>query len=199
VLVLVGLLAALAVLVPRGVRMLRRPLPEAERERAAVRADENAPAADRQIAVKLFFQAADRRGLAVEDREVAFSNDLTRQVRLVVEELIKGPGNGLGPTLPAETKVREVFVSPKGVAYVDLSQDVARVTPGGSEAEMITVYSLVNTLTANFPALRRVQILVEDRPVPTLAGHIDVSRPLPPDMTLLAGAAPGGRASGGAQ
>ncbi len=191
VVALVGLLGALAVLLPRGVRMLRRPLPETEREQAAAPAEDGKPAADRQISVKLFFQAGDRRGLAIEDREVPFSNELPRQVRLVVEELIKGPTGGLLPTLAAGTRVLEVFVSPQGVAYVDLSQEAARVLPGGSEAEMITVYSLVNTLTANFPALRRVQILVEDRPVPTLAGHIDVSRPLPPDMTLLAGMAPG--------
>jgi hypothetical protein len=32
----------------------------------------------------------------------------------------------------------------------------------------------------------RVQILVDDRPVTSLAGHTDLSRPLAPDMTLLA-------------
>jgi len=58
--------------------------------------------------------------------------------------------------------------------------------PGGSKAELLTVYSLVNTVVANFPAVARVQLLVEDRPVDSFAGHIDVSRPLLPDMTLLA-------------
>ena len=57
---------------------------------------------------------------------------------------------------------------------------------GGSEAELITVYSVVNSLTVNFPAIKRVQILVEDKPRPTLWGHVDLTRPLPPDMTLLA-------------
>jgi hypothetical protein len=49
---------------------------------------------------------------------------------------------------------------------------------------------VVNTLTANFPAVRRVQLLLDDRPSPTLAGHVDLSRPLPSDMTLLAGSTP---------
>jgi len=48
------------------------------------------------------------------------------------------------------------------------------------------VYSIVNSLVANFPAARRVQILVEDRVVTSLAGHVDLSRPLPADMTLVA-------------
>jgi hypothetical protein len=29
------------------------------------------------------------------------------------------------------------------------------------------------------------QILVEDKPVRTLAGHVDLARPLGPDMTFL--------------
>ena len=40
--------------------------------------------------MKLFFQAADRRGLAIEERPVAFSSDLARQLQAVVEELVKG-------------------------------------------------------------------------------------------------------------
>jgi hypothetical protein len=44
----------------------------------------------------------------------------------------------------------------------------------------------VNSLAANFPAVRRVQILIDDRPAQTLAGHVDLLRPLRPDMTLLA-------------
>jgi hypothetical protein len=35
-----------------------------------------------------------------------------------------------------------------------------------------------------------VQILVADQVVPSLGGHIDLSRPLPPDMTLIALPAP---------
>ena len=50
----------------------------------------------------------------------------------------------------------------------------------------MTVYSVVNSLVTNFPAVSRVQILVEDRMVSSFAGHVDLSRPLPPDMTLVA-------------
>ena len=43
---------------------------------------------------------------------------------------------------------------------------------------MFTVYSLVNTLTDNLPAISAVQILVDGREVDTLAGHVDLRRPL---------------------
>ena len=58
--------------------------------------------------------------------------------------------------------------------------------PGGSLSELLTVYSVVNSLVVNFPAVSRVQILVEDHMVTSLAGHVDLSRPLPADMTLVA-------------
>jgi spore germination protein GerM len=106
-----------------------------------------------------------------------------------VEELAKGSRIGLVATLPPETKVLEVFVTARGVAYVDLSKDARDGLTGGSDAEMRTVYSVVDSLTASFPSIARVQLLIENEAVSTLAGHVDLSRPLPPDMTLLAAAA----------
>ena len=108
------------------------------------------------------------------------------QLRGVVEELVHGSKIGLGPTLAPDTKVLDVFVTARGIAYVDLSQEVVAGHSGGSEAERMTIYSVVNTLSTSFPAVKRVQILVEDKPAQTLAGHIDLTRPLPPDMTVLA-------------
>ena len=75
-----------------------------------------------------------------------------------------------------------------GVAYVDLSQEVIPVDVAGTDAELLTVYSIVNTLTVNFPVVTRVQIIVGDQAVTTLAGHVDLSRPLAPNMALLAAA-----------
>jgi spore germination protein GerM len=202
---LLALLGVVAFTAPRWSSLLVRSLPGAEEEGTAV-AETPAPAAEeaaapveRQINVKLFFQAADRRGLAIEERPVAFSSDLSRQLHAVVEELVKGSRSGLVATLVPETRVLHVFASAKGVAYVDLSKEAAQVQPGGSEAELVTVYSVVNSLAANFPAIKRVQILIEDRPAPTLAGHVDLTRPLRPDMTLLASAPLRPAGAGGTQ
>ncbi len=143
-------------------------------------------AAGRRISVRLYFEAPDREGLLPEEREVAFSADLARQLRTVVEELAKGSTTGLVPTLPAGTRVLEVFVQARGVACVDLSSEATSGLPGGSKAELLTVYSVVNTIVTNFPAVSRVRIVVNDQPVTSLGGHVDLSRPLPPDMTLVA-------------
>jgi hypothetical protein len=47
------------------------------------------------------------------------------------------------------------------------------------------VYAIVNAVTANLPAIQRVQLLVEGKEVDTIAGHVDVRRPLERDATLL--------------
>ncbi len=78
-----------------------------------------------------------------------------------------------------------MFVSARGVAYLDFSPEARQAVAGGSKSELLVVYSIVNSVTANFPAVKKVQILVEDKPVRTLAGHVDLSRPLGPDMTFL--------------
>ena len=193
---LVSLLALVTLTAPRWARFLTRPVGGAAEEDSAESApaggapakEEAAPEVERKINVKLFFQAADRPGLVIEERAVTFSTDLSKQLRGVVEELVRGSKIGLGATLAPSTKVLDVFVTPRGVAYVDLSKEAVAGHPGGSEAELMTVYSVVNSLTTSFPAVRRVQILVEDRPAETLAGHVDLTRPLPPDMTVLAAA-----------
>lgn len=191
---LAGLLATAALTAPRWAAFLRSPAAATEAEEPAGEempgALADAASRGRRISVRLYFEAPDREGLLPEEREVAFSPDLAQQVRTVVEELAKGSTTGLLPTLPPGTRVLEVFVQARGVACVDLSAE-AMALPGGSRGELITVYSVVNTIVTNFPAVSRVQIVVDDKPVTSLGGHIDLSRPLPPDMTLVALPAPG--------
>jgi hypothetical protein len=186
---LVALLAAVSLTAPRWSALLREPLVvfdggDAEVDSGAAPLPLDGVDTGRRISVRLYFEAPSGEGLVSEEREIAFSEELTTQLRTVVEELVRGPTGGLVPTLPPGTRVVEVFVTARGVAYVNLSGEATGL-PGGSRAELLTVYSVVNSLVVNFPAVSRVQILVEDRLAPSFAGHVDVSRPLPADMTLV--------------
>jgi spore germination protein GerM len=196
---LVGLVATVGLTSPRWSALLRSPAgpPEPDESVAAETTpaeSEPAQAAAvdpaRRISVRLYFEADDRDGLLPEERDIAFSPDLAQQIHTVVEELAKGPTSGLVRTLPEGTRVLEVFVQAHGVACVSLSSEVASGLPGGSRAELLTVYSVVNTIVTNFPAVSRVQLVVNDQLTRSLGGHVDISRPLPPDMTLVALAAP---------
>ncbi|HEY8233500.1 MAG TPA: GerMN domain-containing protein [Vicinamibacteria bacterium] len=191
---LASLAAAVALTSPRWSMLLRSPAPAAEDAapgEAGAETPEPEPLAGatdpaRRISVRLYFEAADKDGLLPEERDVAFSPDLAQQLRTVVEELAKGPTSGLVPTLPQGTRVIDVFVLAHGVACVSLSGEIAAGLPGGSRAELLTVYSIVNTIVTNFPAVSRVQLVLNDQLATTLAGHVDLGRPLPPDMTLVA-------------
>lgn len=176
---------------PRWSRLLRQAGPVLEDDADALvveptPASAHSPEVQRTINVKLFFERADNAGLAIEERTVPYSADLARQVELVIRELVAGSKAGHLAPLPAETQVLNAFVTGRGVAYVNVSKPAFTAPQGGTRSELLSVYALVDTLAANFPAINRVQVLVEDQPADTLNGHIDLARPLPPDMTLLA-------------
>jgi sporulation and spore germination protein len=189
VLFLLGL--GLAFTAPRWARFLREPAGSVDDDLAAGASaggtrPEGGPEVRRTISVKLYFPSAETGGLLAEEREVPFSGDLSRQVRHVLEELVKGPKTGLLGALPPETKILEIFVTARGVAYVDVSKEIQPLPSLGAQGELLSVYALVDSVVSNFPAVKRVQILVEDKPIATLGGHVDLSRPLLPDMTFLA-------------
>ncbi len=198
-LVLLGL--GLALSAPRWARFLREPVASLEDEIlgevARAKGEEGEEKEGRRtISVKLYFPDAEQGGLLGEDREVPFSPDAALQIRSVIEELLKGPRTALLPAFSPATRVLEVFVNARGVAYVDLSPEVRPLPGPGSQEELLSVYALVNSVVANFPVVKRVQLLVDDKPVATLGGHVDLSRPLLPDMTFLVRPSPSPSPSG---
>lgn len=102
----------------------------------------------------------------------------------LLDDLIQGPGlPGLERILPAETKV--LGYSRQGhVLYVNFSHHLRADHPGGSRAELLTVYGIVNTLVET-DGIEQVQILVEYEPLDTLAGHVQLQKPLKGDYTML--------------
>jgi spore germination protein GerM len=144
--------------------------------RAAATATEQV--ATRRIRATLFFVSEDGARLVPIEREVPYGDGLLEQARRIVEAEIGPAPAPLLSALPAGTKLRAVYVSEQGVAFVDFSRELVAAHPGGSLNELLTVYSVVDALTANLPAVRAVQLLVDGREVDTLAGHVDLRRPL---------------------
>jgi spore germination protein GerM len=137
-----------------------------------------------KTAVTLYFPSNDGVYLRAETREIRSLPERMALMREVVEELIRGPRTGLTPSFPAGARVKGVFIDDKGTAYINFSAELQTEYPGGAWTETLTIYSLTNTLTEDFPEVRKVQILVEGSAVPTLAGHIDTSRPFGPRPAL---------------
>lgn len=154
------------------------------------------PAA-RKISATLYYVAEDGQRLVPAQRDVLFGATTTEQARYLMEAQLEPAPAGLSNALPSGVTVGTVFVAENGDAYVDFGPELRQQHPGGSLNEIFTVYTIVNTLTTNLPAVKAVQILVGGHEVDTLAGHVDLRRPLPRSEQWLqaptpaAGAAPG--------
>lgn len=136
--------------------------------------------------VDLYFADVTGRRLAIERREVA-GEDRGDLILKVLEELIRGPQDTTRiRTLPETTQLRTVFFRDETV-WVDLDSAVRDEHPGGTWTEVLAVYSIVNTLVENFSDINHVQILIEGVEGETLAGHVDISRPLASRIQLLSG------------
>jgi len=141
-------------------------------------ADTTAPGDARKITATLFFVSEDGMSLVGVQREVAFGESVLDQARqIVVSQLATAPPP-LVSAIPPDTKLRALYMTEQGDAFVDLSADVRTRHTGGALDELFTVYSIVNALTTNLPAVKRVQILIDGKEVDTLAGHVDLRHPL---------------------
>jgi spore germination protein GerM len=131
------------------------------------------------LKIKLLFSSDEQAYLVLEERKIMTSAKLADQCFDVVVELIKGPANEhLIATLPKDTKLKSLFIADDGGAYIDFSNELVVNHIGGVEEEMLTVYSIINTIMINFPTIKKVQILVDEKQRDTLSGHLYIGIPL---------------------
>jgi spore germination protein GerM len=176
------LIGVATLLVERAVR--RKPVQQAPAAAATV----TAPAAEisqgRKIKAQLFYVSDDGMRLVGVERDVPYAEQAVDQAREILNAQIAPVAAPLVSAVPGGTVLRALFLTEGGQAYVDLSRDVATAHPGGSLNEMLTIYTIVHALTFNLPAVTAVQILVDGKEVDTLAGHVDLRRPLAKNLQL---------------
>lgn len=173
----IGVMAAVVAAAGLGAVVLSRWLASGVEEPAA----ESGPAPvdeTRKIKARLFYVADDGVHLVPVEREVPLGATTADQARRIVEALLEPPPSPLLSAIPAGTRLRALHLTEAGQAFVDLSAEVRSAHPGGLTNEILTVYSIVDSLTVNLPGLTGVQILEDGHEADTLAGHVDLRRPL---------------------
>jgi sporulation and spore germination protein len=133
---------------------------------------------ERKIKATLYYISEDGLSLPGVQREVAFADPIEEQARRIVEAQLDAAPAPYASPVPAGTSLRALFIGQRGEAFVDLAGDVRTKHPGGALYELFTIYSIVDALTVNLPAITRVQILIDGKEVETLAGHVDLRHPL---------------------
>lgn len=138
-----------------------------------------------KLTVELFFPAD--AGLRTEKREIEVTSAPKDRIRKIVAALLSGPmSSGAARPFPEGVMLGSVQLGEDGTAYLDLRWDGHPDPPSsGSTEEMQRIYSLVNSITANVPQARQLVLLWNGAQRETFSGHLDTSRPLLPDLTLV--------------
>ncbi len=159
--------------------------PEKRLERRAEKEPEKKTVRHERKIVTLYFSEGKEEYLVGEKREILNRGSIQEEAKEVIDELIKGPKSKLIRTLPPRTKLLSLQIDERGLAKVNFDQALSRDHPGGSSAEMMTVYSIVNSLVLNFPQIKGVQFLIEGEKGRIIAGHLALDRPISSKTDLI--------------
>ena len=144
-----------------------------------------AAVAERKITATLFYITEDGMSLQGVQREVPFGERVDEQARHIITAQIAASPGSLASAIPPGAVLRALYVSERGEAFVDFSKEITSQHTGGALDELFTVYTVVNALTVNLPAITRVQILIDGKEADTLAGHVDLRHPLSQNLKWI--------------
>jgi hypothetical protein len=138
-----------------------------------------------KLSVTLYFPAGE--GLRSETRELEVTAAPKDRIRKIVRALLAGPvSGGAARPFPEGVMLGSVQLGGDGTAYLDMLWDGHPDPPSsGSTEELQRVYSIIDSLTANVPEVRQVVLLWNGVQRDTFSGHLDTSRPLLPDKSLI--------------
>lgn len=120
--------------------------------------------------------------LVRETREIEPCGDDVTCLEIVLDELLNGPLGEFDEAVPEGVIVESVAVAGNQAA-VGFNEAFSAGLLSGSAAEMVAVYSVVNTITVNFPSIKTVKINVGGN-TGTVLRHLDLSDHLMPDYSL---------------
>lgn len=133
--------------------------------------------------VLLYFSDKEGQNLVPTEQEVSKVEGLGRET---VERLLEGPSSGeeLVSALPLGTSLLDINIRDDKVCIADFSRDLITGLAESEISEKMAVYSIVNTL-CQFESIEQVEIRVEGKKMDTLAGHLDISRAVMADPSLV--------------
>jgi hypothetical protein len=124
--------------------------------------------------------------LSPEMNEISRSPTPYDRATAILQALLRGPrSSALRSPIPRGVKLRGLYIS-DGSATVDFTAELRDGLHGNASAEVLCVYSIVNTLLLNCSNFKNVTLLIEGRPVDTLQGYLDLSRPLVENLAVMA-------------
>ena len=170
-----------------GFLLLQRRSVETTKEQYRVSVEKNLLSQKpERTTVHLYFSDPDERHLSAEERTISVvPNSVQEKGRAIIGALIEGPRTSLVRTVPQDVKLLAFHFTKEGIAYVDFDQSLREKHPQGTSAELLTVFSIVNSLALNIPEIQWVRILIEGGEVSTLAGHVEMRFPFQANLLMM--------------
>lgn len=135
------------------------------------------------VSLGLYFSNSAGDKLVKEQHPVAATKEVAKAA---IEQLVNGPTeSGHYSVIPNGSRLLGISIQ-DNVATVDFSREFVDNHPGGSSAEILTIFSIVNTLT-EYPSVTSVRFQVEGKNISSIAGHYDLSEPVKRDESLIVG------------
>ena len=132
--------------------------------------------------ITLYFSDLNAEYLVKEIRRIQVARGESLE-KLIVSELIRGPkSQNAGRTIPQETKIRSVETKDR-VCFVNLSSEFVSKNNVGTSAELLTIYSIVDSLT-ELSNVDKVQFLIEGEKK-DVYHHMVFNEPIERDITLI--------------
>jgi len=141
---------------------------------------------DRTVMVSLYFADSSRFALQAEQRQLTRPNDPAAFGEAIIRALTTGPQDKhRRRTLPGGNILRAFFVDADKTAYVDFNNDMWAHHPDGVQADILAIYSIVNSLVLNMAEVDAVKFLNLGREPITTAAHLDLRYPLKANILLV--------------
>lgn len=139
--------------------------------------------------IRLYFANEDNTKLKLEIRYVDTAEakkSTSSLASAIVNELIKGPSSDTVSkrTVPAEAKLRTPVSINGKVATVDMSKEFKTKHSGGKDAEKMTIYSIVNSLT-ELEDIEKVKFTIDGKVQKEYMGNFKFDAMFPRSTQLI--------------
>lgn len=142
--------------------------------------------------VRLFFANPQQFSLVPEYRDIEIGDHTVQNCRLVLQELILGPREALGPVLSPSTQVRGMYLLENGELIIDFSRDLEAGLVSSATAELLMIQGIASSLSQSEirgedgPAVRSIRFLFEGAPPQSrFPVHLDLQDAIAPDRNLI--------------
>ncbi|MGB3975042.1 MAG: hypothetical protein WBM02_01985 [bacterium] len=110
-----------------------------------------------------------------ESRTIRGFETERQEIQSCLETFLAGP-NSLEARLPGRESIQVggVYLDGKGGIIINFETQSDVLNMGGIEAEYSFIQSLIQTIKANYPSIKMMQLMVNGSIVETLAGHFDI-------------------------